>query len=169
MVSSLTYLCHPDDPLMETALAQFLAEVDSSLPEPLQSRSYFTSFEEVACRFLHGALIAYAETDSGALAGIAVVYADGSRYPRAYETYIGVHPAYRRLGVATRLSEMELELCQKAGASGIMTNCDPRNTAKISLNNHLGYVAVTDKKQIELFESANPKWRGKRFFIKDWA
>ncbi len=168
-VRGVAYHCHPDSPLSRLALAKFLAEADGSLPEPLHSRSYFTSFEDVASKFLRDGLIAYAATDSGNLAGVAVVYANPLLYPRAYETYIGVSPDWRRQGIATRLSEMEEELSRKAGASGAMTNCDPRNTAKIALNQQRGYRMVVDQEEIAAFEGMNPKWLGKSFFIKDWA
>jgi hypothetical protein len=50
-----------------------------------------------------------------------------------------------------------------------MTNCDPRNAAKIALNQQLGYRMIDDQDEVAALERMNPKWRGKSFFTKDWA
>ena len=163
------YRSHPGTPLEQGPLARLLAELDAGLPEPLQERSYFSSFNEIAAKFLRDGLIVYAADNAQRLVGIAVVYADSSRYSRAYETYIGVLSSHRRQGIGKVLSLMEIDLCRAAGVRGIMTNCDPRNDAKMAMNQTLGYVRVGEAEEIKKIEQMNPKWVGKAFFVKDWA
>jgi len=165
----ICYLSHPESPLQQDLLATLLAEVDASLPEPLHKRSYFSSFDETAARFLRDGLIVYAVDSAQKLVGASVVYANPHRYSRAYETYIGVLSSHRRQGVGKILSLMEMNLCRAAGARGIMTNCDPCNHAKIAMNLALGYVRVNKVEEVKRLEEMNPKWVGKAFFFKDWT
>ncbi len=164
----IRYRSHPQAPLQQDVLSDLLAEVDSSLPEPLRQRSYFSSFGEVAAKFLRDCFIAYATDEAGKAVGVAVVHAEPGRYSRGCETYVGVIPSHRHRGIGKKLSVMVIELCRSAGMLGIMTTCDPRNVGKISLNLSLGYMPVRDVKELARFEKLNPKWVGKAFFTKDW-
>lgn len=165
----ICYRNHPGSPLQQELLSALLAEVDTSLPEPLRERSYFSSFNDIAATFLREGLIVYAANTAQRLVGVAVVYADPNRYFRAYETYIGVLSSHRRRGIGKVLSLMAIDLCRAAGVRGVMTNCDPRNDAKIAMNQTLGYERVKEAEEIKRLEQLNPKWVGKAFFVKDWA
>lgn len=170
MISLPIFYCsHPVSPLQQELLANLLAQVDASLPEPLQERSYFSSFDEIAAKFLRDGLIVYAADNGQKLVGVAVVYADPNRYFRAYETYIAVLSSHRRQGIGKVLSLMEVDVCRAAGVRGIMTNCDPRNDAKIAMNKTLGYARVGEAEEVKRLEQMNPKWAGKAFFVKEWA
>jgi GNAT superfamily N-acetyltransferase len=164
----MIYNVHPDMPIDVNELALFLEHVDNCFPEPLGIRSYFTTYINIASKFLKSGMISYATDNDGVLAGVAVAYIDKNKYRRAYETYMAVAPEYLRRGIASHLMHMEIDMCRRSGIGGIMTNCHPTNIAKKALNIKLGFREVTIAEEIDEMVSINPKWKGKSFYVLDW-
>lgn len=164
----INYTIHPECPVSVDEVAKLLESVDEQLPDPLRSRSYFTSYKALAERFVKQGLIPCARLPDGSLIGCAVLYADKLAFRRAYETFIGVHPGYFHRGIATKLMKMEIDLSRACGISGMMTNCNPSNTAKINLNTKIGFRRVTDPEEYREMVAINPKWGGKLFFVLDF-
>lgn len=147
-------------------LIELLADVDKRLVDPINGRSYFLGYEDLADRFVEKGRVMYALYESEILAGCAVIYADPTEYSHAYETYMGVRGNFERLGIGRKLTEMEFELCREIGMHRIITNCHKKNAAKRALNLACGYSEVKDPNQIASYVASNQKWEGKIFYVR---
>jgi len=145
-------------------LSSFLEEMDTILIDPIGSRSYFSSYRDLAKKFLDTGHIIVCKDCKSKIVGLAVFYADSAEFELAYETYIGVLRGYHRKGIARELLRREIDLSRKLGMKGIMTNCNKDNQPKINLNIKLGFQEIVDQNEIDYFLKINPKWAGKTFF-----
>ena len=60
--------------------------------------------------------------------------------PRCFESWRGgVHPDYRRQGIAMELAALQEKWCQEQGFTSIMTRTDPNNAAMLILNLKRGF------------------------------
>jgi len=164
MKNNLIYFLNEKKKITVTEISNFLKIMDQVLLDPISQRSYFSNYKSLASKFYKNGNLIFCKTKDNQLVGLSILYGDSKKYIYAYETYIGVLKNFNGRGIATELMKMELELAKSLGMKGIMTNCHKNNKIKMNLNIKMGFLKITDQKEIQFFLSMNYKWKEKVFF-----
>lgn len=77
--------------------------------------------------------------DRGALVGFLVGFLSSSRPDEGYIHFVGVHPAYRRQGLARELYARFFRLCRRSGCSRVRACTSPVNRASIDFHRRMRF------------------------------
>ena len=98
--------------------------------------------DDLAWRLSHlpEATVAMATTDGGTMVGFKIGYAQTRQ--RYYSWLGGVHPDFRRRGIAAGLMEQQHRWAAAAGFTEVETGTTPDNAAMLQLNQRFGFEMI---------------------------
>ncbi len=85
----------------------------------------------------------------GALAGICALRVCAAQPETVYHAFTGVSEAVRGQGHGRALKQAAIRRARELGARRLVADTSPGNTAMLTLNERLGYVAVLDVRNLE--------------------
>jgi len=85
----------------------------------------------------------------GALAGICALRVCAAQPETVYHAFTGVSEAVRGEGHGRALKQAAIRRARELGARRLVADTSPGNTAMLTLNERLGYVAVLDVRNLE--------------------
>jgi RimJ/RimL family protein N-acetyltransferase len=86
---------------------------------------------------------------SGEVAGICALRVCAAQPDTVYHAFTGVSESVRGQGHGRALKQAAIHRARELGASRLVADTSPGNTAMLTLNERLGYVAVLDVRNLE--------------------
>jgi ribosomal protein S18 acetylase RimI-like enzyme len=84
--------------------------------------------------------------DNGHLAGFLIGFLSPAKQNEAYIHFIGVHPDYRKLGLARTLYKRFFDMVQKEGRSIVKAVTSPVNKTSIAYHTKMGFECIPGDK-----------------------
>ena len=99
--------------------------------------------------FVHFHQTSFVAEHGGNIVGFLVGFVSQTYHSEAYIHFAGVHPEYRRKGVAHALYENFFEVVKGYGCNVVRCVTSPVNKGSISFHKRLGFSMEPSKKEVE--------------------
>jgi len=89
--------------------------------------------------FVHFQSTSFIAEENGEIIGFLVGFLSQTKRNEAYIHFIGVHPDYRKLGIARKLSELFFETIKQSSCDTERCVTSPKNKTSIDFHTRLGF------------------------------